>query len=155
VTACSCDRDSMLSWCDFLAGCIGGCAGVMVGHPLDTLKVSVLPIPHWPLPAVRDLTRDGRWSTYDVSVLKLSNNSFRGKCAQTGHPLKIPSPTKLFRLVHFPQASQGFYVYVFSLVLPIFSLICTAGCGLAASLIDRYFFNRKSIALSSPVFMYL
>ncbi len=44
VTACSCDRDSMLSWCDFLAGCIGGCAGVMVGHPLDTLKVSVLPI---------------------------------------------------------------------------------------------------------------
>ena len=26
-------------------------------------------IPHWPLPAVRDLTRDGRWSTYDVSVL--------------------------------------------------------------------------------------
>ncbi len=23
-----------------------------------------LPIPHWPLPAVRDLTRDGRLSTY-------------------------------------------------------------------------------------------
>ena len=29
----------MLSWCDFLAGYIGGCAGVIVGHPLDTLKV--------------------------------------------------------------------------------------------------------------------
>jgi hypothetical protein len=72
----------MLSWCDFLAGCIGGCAGVMVGHPLDTLKVGVLPIPHRPLlPAVRDLTRDVRWSSYDVSVLKLCNASFRGKCA--------------------------------------------------------------------------
>ena len=26
-----------------------------------------------PLPAVRDLALDGRWSTYDVSVLKLYN----------------------------------------------------------------------------------
>jgi hypothetical protein len=25
---------------------------------------------HRPLPAVRDFTLDGRWSTYDVSVLK-------------------------------------------------------------------------------------
>ena len=24
--------------CDFVAGCIGGSAGVAVGHPLDTLK---------------------------------------------------------------------------------------------------------------------
>ncbi|XP_050313771.1 mitochondrial basic amino acids transporter-like [Anthonomus grandis grandis] len=24
---------------DFIAGCIGGCAGVIVGHPLDTIKV--------------------------------------------------------------------------------------------------------------------
>uniref|UniRef100_A0A336LHN7 CSON014443 protein n=1 Tax=Culicoides sonorensis TaxID=179676 RepID=A0A336LHN7_CULSO len=24
---------------DFLAGCVGGCAGVLVGHPLDTVKV--------------------------------------------------------------------------------------------------------------------
>jgi hypothetical protein len=46
----------MLSWCDFLAGCIGGCAGVMVGHPLDTLKVSVLPIPHWHGPCRRVVT---------------------------------------------------------------------------------------------------
>jgi hypothetical protein len=28
------------------------------------------PMGRRPLPAVRDLTRDGRWSTYDVSVLK-------------------------------------------------------------------------------------
>jgi hypothetical protein len=46
-----------------------------------------------------------------------------GRCAQTGHPLKLPSPTKLARLGHFPPASQAgrlagpvFYVYVFSLV---------------------------------------
>jgi hypothetical protein len=44
----------------------------------------ILIIPHWPLPAVRDLTRDDRWSTYDVSVIKLSNVSFRGKCASMG-----------------------------------------------------------------------
>jgi hypothetical protein len=79
----------------------------MVGHPLDTLKVSVLPIPHWPLPAVRDLTRDVRWSTYDVSVLKLSKVSTRGKCTRMGNTLKIPSPTNLARLGHFPPASQA------------------------------------------------
>jgi hypothetical protein len=60
-----------------------------------------------PLPAVRDrvvrdLTRGGRWSTYDVSVLK----KMKGRCAQTGHPLKLPSPTKLARLGHFPPASR-------------------------------------------------
>ncbi len=60
-----------------------------------------------PLPAVRDLTRDGRWSTYDVSVLKLYNVSFRGKCARMGNTLKLPSPTKLARLGHFPPASQA------------------------------------------------
>jgi hypothetical protein len=79
-------------------------------------------VPLWPLPAVRDLTRDGRWSTYDESVLKLSKVSFRGKCARTGHPLKLPPPTKLARLGHFPPATQVgrlagpvFYVYIFSL----------------------------------------
>jgi hypothetical protein len=73
--------------------------------------------------AVRVFTRDGRWSTYDVSVLKLSYVSFRGKCTRKGNTLKIPSPTKLARLGHFPPASQAgrlagpvFYVYVFSLV---------------------------------------
>ncbi len=55
-------------------------------------------IPNWPLPAVRD----GRLSTYDDSVLKLSNVSFRGKCARMGHPLKLPSPTNPARLGHFP-----------------------------------------------------
>ncbi len=44
------------------------------------------PYPTWPLPAVHDLTRDGRLSTYDVSVLKLSNVSFRGKCARRETP---------------------------------------------------------------------
>ncbi len=81
------------------------------------------PIPHWPLPAVRDLTRDRRLSTYDESVLKLSKVSFWVKCARMGHPLKLPSPTKLARLGHFPPASQAgrfagpvFYVYILSLV---------------------------------------
>jgi hypothetical protein len=67
---------------------------------------------------VRDLTRDGRWSTYDVSVLK----KMGGRCAKTGDPLKLPTPTKLARLGHFPPAGQAgrlagpvFYVYVFSL----------------------------------------
>ena len=59
------------------------------------------------LPAVRDCTRDGRWSTYDVSVLKMGNVSFREKCARMGNTLKIPSPTKLARLGHFPPASQA------------------------------------------------
>ncbi len=86
--------------------------------------MALFTIPHWPLPAVRDLTRDSRWSTYDVNVLKLSNVSFRGKCARMGNTLqKLPSPTKLAPLGHFPSASQAgrlagpvFYVYVFSLV---------------------------------------
>jgi hypothetical protein len=77
------------------------------------------------LPAVRNLTREGRWSTYDVSVLKHYNVSFRGRCVRMGNTLKIPSPTKLARLGHFPPASQAgrlagpvFYVYVFSLAIP-------------------------------------
>jgi hypothetical protein len=53
-------------------------------------------IPHWPLPAVCDLTRDGRLSTYEESVLKLSKVSFRGKCARMGHPLKRCSVLYLF-----------------------------------------------------------
>ncbi len=79
-------------------------------------------IPHWPLTAVRDLTRGGRLSTYDESVLKLSKVSFRGKCARMRHPLKLPSPTKLARLGHFPPASQAgrhagpvFYVHIYLL----------------------------------------
>ncbi len=57
--------------------------------------LELLSMPHWPLPAVRNLARDGRLSTYDESVLKLSKVSFWGKCARIGHPLKLPSPTKL------------------------------------------------------------
>jgi hypothetical protein len=72
-----------------------------------------------------------------------------------GNTLKIPSPTKLARLGYFPPARQAgrlagpvFYVFVFSLVLPIFSLISTAGFNLAASLI--LIFQRKiySVELS-------
>ncbi len=72
----------------------------------NTVSDQIQTIPHWPLPAVRDLTRDGRLSTYDESVLVLSKVSCQGKCARTGHPLKLPS-TKLARLGHFPPASQA------------------------------------------------
>jgi hypothetical protein len=60
-----------------------------------------------PMPAVRDLTRDGRWIIYDVSVHKLYNVPFRVKCARRGQPLNLPSPTKLARPSHFPPASQS------------------------------------------------
>ncbi len=55
-----------------------------------------------PLPAVRDFTRDGRWSTYDVSVRK----KMGGRCAETGYPLKLLSPTNLARLGPFPPACR-------------------------------------------------
>jgi hypothetical protein len=71
------------------------------------------------MPAVRDFTRDRIWSTYDVSVRKKRG----GGCTETGYPLKLPSPTNLARLGHFPPVSQAgrlagpvFYVYVFYLV---------------------------------------
>jgi hypothetical protein len=71
-----------------------------------------------PLPAVRDCTRDGRWSTYDVNVLK----KMGGKMRTDRTPSQAPITTKLARLGHFPPASQAgrlaglvFYVYVFSL----------------------------------------
>jgi hypothetical protein len=58
-------------------------------------------VPHWPLPAVRDLTCDGRLSTYDERVLKLSKVSFRGKCTRTGHPVKLPASEIPAWLGHF------------------------------------------------------
>ncbi len=35
------------------------------GPEIKTKEGILTHTPHWPLPAVRDLTRDGRWSTYD------------------------------------------------------------------------------------------
>jgi hypothetical protein len=69
----------------------------------------------------------GRWNINDVSVFKLSNVSFRGKCPPFGNTLNLPSPTNLARLGHFPPASQAgclagqvFYVvYVFSLSMDL------------------------------------
>jgi hypothetical protein len=58
--------------------------------PGTRLPATGQPIPLWPMSAVRDLTRDGRWSTCDVIVLKLSNVSFRGKCARMGNTLTLP-----------------------------------------------------------------
>ncbi len=64
-------------------------------------------------PAVHDLTRDGRLSTYDESVLKLSKVSFWGKCARTGHPLKLPS---------HQQNSPGCVIFL-KLASPVFCTI--------------------------------
>jgi hypothetical protein len=77
-----------------------------------------------PLPAVRDFTPDGRWSTYDVSVCKKMGENMR----RDRLPSKaIPSPTNLAQLGHFPPVSHAgrlagpeFYVYVFSLGAPSF-----------------------------------
>jgi hypothetical protein len=92
--------------------------------------MEVVHIPHWPMPAVSDLIRDSRLSTYDESVLKLSLVLFRGKCARTGHPLKLLSLTKLARLGHFPAARPGVLYYIFSLVVYTLSsqLLRTACC---------------------------
>jgi hypothetical protein len=72
---------------------------------VDGQGIGGLTIPHWPLPAVRDLTCDRRWSTYDVSVLKPSSVSFRG-CVRMGNTLKLPSPTKLAGWVIFLQLAR-------------------------------------------------
>jgi hypothetical protein len=65
-------------------------------------------ISHWPLPAVRDLPCDCRVVYLRRKCTQAASKvSIRGKCARTGHPLKIPSPTKLARLGHFPPASQA------------------------------------------------
>ncbi len=42
-----------------------------------------------------------------LSVLKKRGGGSLGRCAQTGHRLKLSSPTKLARLGHFPPASQA------------------------------------------------
>ncbi len=81
---------------------------------------------------MRDLTHDGTWSTYDVSLLKLSNVSFQGKWTRMGNTLNIPSPTKLARLGHFRPASQagrlaGPVFYVF-LCICLFSVSWQCSC---------------------------
>jgi hypothetical protein len=107
------------------------------------------------LPAVRDLTSDGRWSTYNVSVLKLSNVSFRGKCACMGNSLKLPSTTNSpgWVIFHFPPASQEgclagpvFYVYVFSLGGMMGKIERTMGGGEG-----RYYWNCRYMSAVRPV----
>jgi hypothetical protein len=51
-----------------------------------------------------------------------------------GNTLKLPSPTKLAQLGHFPPGSQAgrlagpvFYVYVFYLVLPLLREVSGGG----------------------------
>ncbi|XP_004926545.1 mitochondrial basic amino acids transporter isoform X1 [Bombyx mori] len=44
---------------DFVAGCIGGCAGIVAGHPLDTLKVHIQSGRGSPLQCAKSLLRGG------------------------------------------------------------------------------------------------
>jgi hypothetical protein len=93
---------------------------------------SVQLIPHRPLQAVHDLTRDGRLSTYNESVLKLSKISFRGKCAHMGHPLKLPSPTKLTKLArlgHFSPASQAWCSILYLFSGSVYEVLLQGGVG--------------------------
>jgi len=39
-------------WCDFVAGWVGGCAGILVGHPFDTLKVRQQAFQHGSLASI-------------------------------------------------------------------------------------------------------
>ncbi|CAK1540415.1 unnamed protein product [Leptosia nina] len=48
---------------DFVAGCIGGCAGIIVGHPLDTLKVHVQSGRRSVLKCTKALLKDGSLAT--------------------------------------------------------------------------------------------
>ncbi|XP_063363145.1 mitochondrial basic amino acids transporter-like [Cydia amplana] len=48
---------------DFVAGCIGGCAGIIAGHPLDTLKVHVQSGRGSALECTKSLLKGGTLST--------------------------------------------------------------------------------------------
>ncbi|XP_045447452.1 mitochondrial basic amino acids transporter [Melitaea cinxia] len=47
---------------DFIAGCIGGCAGIIAGHPLDTLKVHVQSGRGSPMECAKALLKGGTLS---------------------------------------------------------------------------------------------
>jgi hypothetical protein len=71
-------------------------------------------IPHLPLPAVLDLTHDGRWCTYNTTHLKHS---------------KLPSPTKLAQLARraaLPARRSMFMSFLWNQprkdVFPMYSL---------------------------------
>ena len=57
-----------MSYCDFVAGCVGGSAGIIVGHPLDTLKVC-----YFLLTPDCDIARPG-FNGFNYSGLKPSHS---------------------------------------------------------------------------------
>ncbi len=65
------------------------------------------PLGRRPLPPVRDLTRDGRWSTYDVSVLKkMGGGGARGMRTD-----RRPSEASSSYLFISPRAGLHFSVF--------------------------------------------
>ncbi|CAH0407016.1 unnamed protein product [Chilo suppressalis] len=57
---------------DFVAGCIGGCVGIVVGHPLDTLKVHV---------------QSGRGSAFECTKALLKGGTLATAYRGVGAPL--------------------------------------------------------------------
>lgn len=54
---------------EFVAGCVGGCAGVAVGHPLDTIKVRI---------QTQDSLNPRYKGTFDCFRQTIKNESIRG-----------------------------------------------------------------------------
>ncbi len=74
-----------------------------------------------PLPAARDLTRDGRWSTYDVSVLKKMEGKMRTDRTTSKAPAslagRLAGPVfycMYMSFLWFQQSQQG-HLYLVSL----------------------------------------
>ncbi|GBP80002.1 hypothetical protein EVAR_68356_1 [Eumeta japonica] len=57
---------------DFIAGCIGGCAGIIAGHPLDTLKVHL---------------QSGRGSTWECTKALFNGGTMKAAYRGVGAPL--------------------------------------------------------------------
>ncbi len=72
---------------DFFHECLIQGASNLTLLSLLTMLVSVRSIPHWPMPAVRDLTRDGKMEYLLYSCTQAVQ--WLGKSARMGHPLKL------------------------------------------------------------------
>jgi hypothetical protein len=128
-------------------------------HKYSVPGLSV-PYSHWPLSAVHDLTRDGRLSTYDESVLKLSQGFIPEKMRTHGTPSKATITNKthpaalqrkkneiskqIFPAKEYRGLSPNFHIHAFvsDLYIPTIGLsilleeICRSILGLYKSLTD-------------------
>ncbi len=70
------------------------------------LRSRVVSIPHWPLPAVRDLTRDGRWSTQISKCIQAVHCFIPEKMRTHGKHSKVTITNKT-RPTLFLQLARG------------------------------------------------